>query len=121
MLYVEDDEDARELVALLLRNAGFEVCVAASLAEGLRVLRERRFCLILADYNLPDGTGSGMLAEAWREGLLEGSHTCLCTAHPFPERDVGFDLHVLTKPVDNGKLIETAKYAATESAVGAWD
>jgi CheY-like chemotaxis protein len=66
VLYVEDHDDSRVMMALMLRGAGFEVTEAASGAEALRLARGGRFDLYLLDHTLPDASGVA-LCEALRE------------------------------------------------------
>jgi CheY-like chemotaxis protein len=56
VLIVEDNAELREILELVLSNAGFGVIKAESAREALE--REREFShldLVLADFNLPDG------------------------------------------------------------------
>jgi len=55
ILFVEDDEDAREVVALNL--AGYKLICARNFEEGLRLSRGSDFDLYILDNWLPDGTG----------------------------------------------------------------
>jgi CheY-like chemotaxis protein len=65
VLVVEDDEQALEALATLLRS-GLEieqVCPARSAEEALAVLRRERFALILSDYQLLGMDGVRLLEE----------------------------------------------------------
>ncbi|MEO7189698.1 MAG: response regulator, partial [Vicinamibacterales bacterium] len=53
ILVVEDDEDSRTMVALLLEIEGYSSVVASDGAEGLALARERHPCLILLDLMMP--------------------------------------------------------------------
>jgi len=55
ILYVEDNEDAREVVALNL--AGYKLICARNFKEGARLSRGSSFDLYILDNWLPDGTG----------------------------------------------------------------
>jgi len=55
ILFVEDDEDLRELVALTLTDYSF-IC-ARDFKEGLRMARQRYFDLYILDNWLPDRSG----------------------------------------------------------------
>ena len=57
ILFVEADPDTSDLVGCLLAGAGFELHVAATLAEGLQHAQEKRCDLILLDSYFEDGTG----------------------------------------------------------------
>jgi two-component system, OmpR family, response regulator len=66
VLLVEDDDDNRELMSEVLEAAGYEVTVAASGAEGLRLLSERSVDVLVTDVGMP-GMGGLELARASKE------------------------------------------------------
>jgi DNA-binding response OmpR family regulator len=57
VLYVEDHEDTRELITIVLRQRDFEVANAHTVDGGVRLASEERFDLYLLDSWLPDGSG----------------------------------------------------------------
>ena len=57
ILFVEADPDTSDLVDCLLAAAGFEMHVAATLAEGLQHAQQKHCNLILLDSYFEDGTG----------------------------------------------------------------
>jgi two-component system response regulator MtrA len=67
ILLVEDDPSIREITALGLRGAGFQVLVAADGAEGLERWRGERPDLVLLDVMLPRLDGLEVLRAIRRE------------------------------------------------------
>ena len=67
ILLVEDDASIREITALGLRGAGFEVDTAADGAEGLERWRRERPDLVLLDVMLPRLDGLEVLRAIRRE------------------------------------------------------
>ena len=57
ILYVEDHEDTRELMQLLLQGLGYAVTTADSIAKALAMTAQEIFDLYLLDSWLPDGSG----------------------------------------------------------------
>jgi DNA-binding response OmpR family regulator len=57
VLYVEDHEDTRELITIVLRQRNFEVSNARTVDGGVKLASEERFDLYLLDSWLPDGSG----------------------------------------------------------------
>jgi two-component system, chemotaxis family, chemotaxis protein CheY len=53
VLAVDDSPSMRDLVALTLREAGFDVTQAKDGAEALQMARGDKFDLVLADLNMP--------------------------------------------------------------------
>jgi CheY-like chemotaxis protein len=57
VMHVEDDPDFRLLISASLRDFGYFVATAGSVAEALQLAREVRFDLFILDVQLPDGNG----------------------------------------------------------------
>lgn len=57
ILYIEDHDDTRELVTLILANSNYRVTTAASSKEALKLARGKHFDLYILDSWLPDGSG----------------------------------------------------------------
>jgi DNA-binding response OmpR family regulator len=57
LLLIEDDPAQRLLLAAYLRNAGFQVVEAESVAQGRTQIQKAKPRLVLLDLNLPDGDG----------------------------------------------------------------
>lgn len=66
VLYIEDHEDTRELVTLLLNQRSYEVVTGASIESGIVLATTGKFDLYLLDSWLPDGSGLD-LCEKIRE------------------------------------------------------
>ena len=57
VLYIEDHEDTRELVTLVLEQRSCEVVTGSTIESGLALAGSQRFDLYLLDSWLPDGSG----------------------------------------------------------------
>ena len=57
ILFLDDNEDTCELLDMVLSEAGYEIVLGRSLAEGLQLVKSRSFDLILLDWYFSDGTG----------------------------------------------------------------
>ena len=57
VLYIEDHEDTRELIKLVLSERNYRVTTASTLADALKLAREHHFDLYILDSWLPDGLG----------------------------------------------------------------
>ncbi|MHB9023049.1 MAG: response regulator [Armatimonadota bacterium] len=64
VLLVEDEPDIRNLLALVLADAGYVVTTAATGAEALTILAETPYALVVTDYHLPDMTGAAVAQAA---------------------------------------------------------
>ena len=65
VLVVEDDDDSRLMLSMILSLRGYRTVAATDGAEALRVAREHQPCLILLDLMMPVMDG-----EAFRQAQL---------------------------------------------------
>jgi PAS domain S-box-containing protein len=123
ILVVDDDGDARDLIALLLESRGAVAHTVSSAAEALEAIRQRRPDVLLADLRMPHEDGYSLirrLRDREREHGQQRLPAVAVTAYASPsdrERAIaaGFDWHV-TKPVDPEDLARAiAKVARADS------
>ncbi len=57
ILVIEDEPALSRVLSLVLKGGGFDVCIAATGADGLRLAEEQNYDLILSDIDLPDISG----------------------------------------------------------------
>ena len=105
ILFVEDHEDTARVLGRILKNAGFDVSQASSLAGARSLAAGRRFDLVISDVGLPDGSGLDLMS-----GLRDAQGLTGIALSGFgTDEDVaaspaaGFAAH-LTKPVDWERL-----------------
>jgi DNA-binding response OmpR family regulator len=114
VLVVEDDPAVARVLELALRQAGHEVRLARTLAEGERALEEPFDALVL-DLNLPGGNGLDLLR---RLSGREGAPPVLVLSALKQERTVLEALRLgardyLTKPFSPKELVlRLEKYVA---------
>jgi CheY-like chemotaxis protein len=111
VLVVEDDPDAREMVAYLLRQQGVDVTVAASVDQALRLFEARPPDVLLSDIEMPHRDGYELIRTVRRRPAALGGDVpaAALTAYSRPEDRAasmlaGYDAH-LAKPVDLQELI----------------
>jgi len=118
VLVVEDARDVRELFARVLEEAGYQVACAESVQEALRVLRAGGAVdVIVADYNLGDGTGAELIHQASNEGYLDVKVTAalICTAYRYVELPP--HVSMVHKPIDPRELLLVIARAVREKHV----
>ena len=86
ILFVEDHEDTRSMIRLLLGNQGYQVETAESLNEGLELAQNKAFDLFLLDYQLDDGNGKE-LCEKIREFDSDTPILFFSASHPKVQQD----------------------------------
>lgn len=63
VLIVDDLDDNRHLMRLMLQKAGFDVLVAASGTQAIEVYRDKRIAVALVDLQMPDMDGVELLGK----------------------------------------------------------
>lgn len=66
ILMIDDEPQIRRVLKTALTSSGYVVEAAATVFEGLRMLRDNRFDLLLLDMNLPDMSGIDACSEIRR-------------------------------------------------------
>jgi|KBSSwiStaDraftv2_1062776.scaffolds.fasta_scaffold157509_4 CheY-like chemotaxis protein len=114
---VENHEDTRFLLALLLEQLGHTVFTATTLAEALAAAPAARCDVLISDIGLPDGNGWELMARLGEErppyaiamsgfGQVSDRQRSL---------EAGYRHHLL-KPVEPNRLEELLDEAARETA-----
>ena len=109
-LIVEDNDDGREMMAMLLDSFGTRVLQAADGAEGLEAARTHRPDIALVDIGLPGMDGYEVARRLRADPATQGMRLVALTGYGLHEDQqralqAGFDLH-LVKPVPPERLLE---------------
>ena len=112
-LVVDDSPDVTEMLATMMRFAGYDVATALSAPEAFDAARREHFDVVVSDIGMP-GMNGYQLAEALR-ALPEYAHTPLVAVTGFTMYDdreraraSGFD-GFLTKPLRPSDLLDIVK------------
>lgn len=113
VLVVDDVSDVTEMIALLLKHAGYDVATADSGAIALRLANERTFSLIISDIGMPEMNGYELAASLRGRSEYQGIPIIAVTGYSeYHDRtralQSGFDAH-LTKPIDPTDLLNLMK------------
>lgn len=67
ILVIDDNEDLRGLLQLMLKREGYEVDAAANGEEGMDIFRKKPADLVITDILMPGKGGLGVLLELQRD------------------------------------------------------
>ena len=109
ILFVEDHDDTRDLIALILRMSHYDVATASTLEDGLKLARSGNYNLFIFDSWLLDGSGVDLCKQ-----VREFDH---CTPILFysaaayeTDKDLALEAGAqayLVKPVEVSDLLKT--------------
>ncbi|MDB5297603.1 MAG: Chemotaxis protein methyltransferase CheR [Phycisphaerales bacterium] len=107
VLVVEDHDDTRKMLGLMLRSFGFDVTAAGTVREAVALADGQAFDLLLSDIGLPDGSGHDVMRHVRGRQNIRG-----IALSGFGQDDdlrrsqeAGFEQH-LTKPINLQTLRE---------------
>jgi CheY-like chemotaxis protein len=108
VLIVEDHDDAREMLALLLESRGFSVRAACDGESGVEQALDGSFSAAVVDIGLPGLDGYGVARRLRAEPLCGGMLLVALSGYGSQDdrrrsRAAGFDHH-LVKPVEPDEL-----------------
>lgn len=113
ILIVDDEPDLRTLYELTLLREGYQVDTADDVATGLHSLQQNGYDVVIADMDLPDGSGLALLEAALAPGRRE---RCLAIAEPGSPDHAAATLKAgaldyLAKPIDLRRLRQSVASA----------
>jgi PAS domain S-box-containing protein len=118
ILMVEDDEDARELLSLVLRREGALVRLAESADEAMELFRQQRPDVLISDIGMPGADGYDLIAQIRSLPVECGCDVPALALTAFARKEdrtrsleAGFQEH-LPKPVESELLILTIQRLA---------
>ena len=106
ILVIDHDPDAALLLSDFLEREGYAVAVARTGVDGLRLIHQGSFALVLLDLDLPDVEGTSLMREAARTEappeviVVTGRATLDSAIQAVESRSAGYIL----KPVDFSRL-----------------
>jgi PAS domain S-box-containing protein len=111
VLVVDDEQDARDLLRVVLENCGSQVTTAASAAEALDAIEALRPDVLISDLGMPGEDGYSLIAKVRALPAERGGRTpaAALTAYARVEDRLrvlrsGFQIH-LPKPVEPVELV----------------
>ena len=114
VLIVEDDQDIREFMQVLLSASGYTTMTAANGLEALERMREVRPCMVLLDLTMPIMDGFEFREHQLQDTRL-ASVPVLCLTAMFDASYVKARLSVpcLNKPISVDRLLEEVAACCT--------
>ena len=114
ILVIDDDDQIRVLLGILLRRAGYEVVEAANGSEGLKLFRASPADLILTDILMPEKGGLETIQEVRRDfpkvKVIALSGGFKRTENPnLPITEVLGVQRIVTKPFAPEDLLKTVR------------
>lgn len=118
VLIVDDDDDIRAIVGIILNEAGYNVYEACDGLEALDALKKRRYDVVLTDYHMPKMDGLELLDMT--QAMWPQLPVIVASSDVRLTDQVGSDLlapayAILEKPFDRLNLLNLIQSAICDS------
>lgn len=124
VLLVEDDPAVLRVLARFLRSKGLKVTSASDSAQGLALLTDRSFDVVISDIDLPGMTGDALWRAALERKPQLSGHFIFVSALPRPPALSDAAVPYLAKPFELNALwsrVEEVLAAAKKDRVAGAD
>jgi ActR/RegA family two-component response regulator len=81
ILFVDDEENIRLTLSMMLKNEGFKVTTAATVADALRLMSEHKFDVLISDMNI-QRAGDGFAVVSAMRSTQPGAVRLILTGYP---------------------------------------
>jgi CheY-like chemotaxis protein len=119
VLLVDDDEVVRWTLGRVLEQNGFDITVAASVPQALKLISSESYDVLLTDLHMP-GAGDGLTVVSAMRHANPKAITLLLTAFPEMESAARAILlqadQILVKPMEVSALVEVIKQRLASGA-----
>jgi len=111
ILGIDDNEDLLQVCEVVLNSEGHEYTGIDNGKEGLELIRDEKYDLVLLDLSMPDFTGQEVMSALVKDGIMNKQKVVVFTAASPTKKEIDLYLEkgahsVLKKPVDPDELSE---------------
>ena len=111
ILGIDDNEDLLQVCEIVLTSDGHEYTGIDNGKEGLELIRDEKFDVVLLDLSMPDFTGQDVMDALVKDGIMNKQKVVVFTAASPSKKETDLYLEkgahsVLKKPVEPDDLSE---------------
>ncbi len=119
ILGIDDNQDLLDLCELALSSEGHEYLGVNTGQEGVKILKDEQYDMVLLDLSMPDFSGVDVVDALVEAGIMTKQKVIIFTASSATEKEYGPLLEkgahsIVKKPLDVDDLLETVQRIAGE-------
>lgn len=119
ILGIDDNQDLLDLCELALSSDGHEYIGVNTGQEGVKILKDEQYDMVLLDLSMPDFSGVDVVDALVEAGIMTKQKVVIFTASSATEKEYGPLLEkgahsIVKKPLDVDDLLETIQRIAAE-------
>ena len=120
ILGIDDNQDLLDLCDLALTSDGHEYIGVTTGKEGVQILKDEQYDMVLLDLSMPDFSGVDVVDALVEAGIMTKQKVVIFTASSATEKEYGPLLEkgahsIVKKPLDVDDLLETVHKIASEA------
>ncbi len=120
ILGIDDNQDLLDLCELALASDGHEYLGVTTGKEGVNILKDEQYDMVLLDLSMPDFSGVDVVDALVEAGIMTKQKVVIFTASSATEKEYGPLLEkgahsIVKKPLDVDDLLETVHKIASEA------
>jgi len=120
ILGIDDNQDLLDLCDLALTCDGHEYIGVTTGKEGIKILKDEQYDMVLLDLSMPDFSGIDVVDALVEAGIMTKQKVVIFTASSATEKEYGPLLEkgahsIVKKPLDVDDLLETVHKIASEA------
>ena len=111
ILGIDDNEDLLNLCEIALTTDGHEYTGIDNGKEGLELIRNQKFDIVLLDLSMPDFSGKDVMKGLIEDGIMNKQKMVIFTATSPTKKEIDLYLEkgaysIISKPLDADGLLE---------------
>jgi len=111
ILQIDDNLDITKLVKTVLESSGHQFTSVDNGKEGLQLMRDNKYDVVLLDLSMPGISGMEVIADLAKDGIIDKQKIVLFTASSVRDDEITESIQkgvhsCIRKPVDIDTLIE---------------
>ncbi len=119
ILLIDDNEDLLDLCDTILTSDGYDYTGVDNGKEGLELIRNQKFDVVLLDLVMPEVTGEDVIDALVKEGIMDKQKVVIFTASSATEKEYNPLLEkgvhsIIKKPIDVETLLESMSKISSE-------
>jgi len=119
ILGIDDNQDLLDLCEVVLTSEGHEYAGVTSGQEGVQILKDEKYDLVLLDLSMPDFSGVDVVDALVEAGIMTKQKVVIFTASSATEKEyaplIEKGAHsIVKKPLDVDLLLKTIQNIANE-------
>lgn len=111
VLVIDDDNVVVDFLVNILKDAGYDTCVATDGRQALEIMKQEKPDLVTLDLEMPEEWGPRFFRKYQQDDELKGTPVLVISGMPSRHLSLKGAIGYLAKPFDPAKVVELIRDA----------